>query len=75
MVSRFRYIKFLFCFVLLFRAIPAAYRSSQARVRIGAAAAGLHHTQSNTGSEPQHRPVPQLAVMSDPFNPLSKARE
>ena len=33
-----------FClfFVLLFRAAPAAYRSSQAKGPIGAAAAGLH---------------------------------
>ena len=34
----------------LFRATPAAYGRSQARGRIGAAAAGLHHSHSNTGS-------------------------
>ena len=39
---------FLFC---LFRAAPAAYGGSQARGRIGAVAAGLHHSQSNTGSK------------------------
>uniref|UniRef100_A0A8D2BNR0 Heparan-alpha-glucosaminide N-acetyltransferase n=1 Tax=Sus scrofa TaxID=9823 RepID=A0A8D2BNR0_PIG len=37
---------------LLFRATPATYGSSQARGQIRAAAAGLHHSHSNTGSEP-----------------------
>ena len=36
-----------------FRAAPAAYGSSQARGGIRAAAAGLHHSHSNTGSEPR----------------------
>ena len=36
----------------LFRAAPVAYGSSQARSWIGAAAAGLHHSHSNMGSEP-----------------------
>ena len=35
---------------LLFRAAPLAYGSSQARGPIGAAAAGLCHSQGNTGS-------------------------
>ena len=39
----------LFC---LFRAAPKACGSSQARARIGATAAGLHHSHSNAGSEP-----------------------
>ena len=41
------------CFVLflLFRATPAAYGSSQARGQIRGAAAGLHHSHSNTSSE------------------------
>ena len=39
---------FIYLF-LLFRAAPMAYRGSQARGRIGATAAGLHH--SNLGSE------------------------
>ena len=38
----------LFCL----RAAPVAYGSSQARARIGAAAASLCHSHSNTGSEP-----------------------
>ena len=56
----------LFCFVLLFRAAPAAYGDSQARGLIRAAAAGLHHNHSNTGSKPHLRPTPQLAAMTDP---------
>ena len=34
----------LFCFVFVFRAAPAAYGGSQARGRIRAAAASLHHS-------------------------------
>ena len=40
-----------FCFVLFVRATPTAYRGSQARGRIGAAAASLHHSHSNARSE------------------------
>ena len=40
-------------FCLLFRASLSAYGSSQARSQIRAAAAGLHHSHSNTGSEPR----------------------
>ena len=41
---------FIYLFILLFRAAPTAYESSQARGLIGAAAASLH--QSHAGSEP-----------------------
>ena len=54
---------FFFCF---FRATPAAYGSSQARGRIRAVVAGLHHSHSNMGSEPPLRPIPQLTAMPDP---------
>ena len=37
--------------VLLFRATPSACGRSQARGRMGAVAAGLRHSHSNTGSE------------------------
>ena len=57
----------LFCFPFLFRAVPAAYESSQTRCRIGAAAAGLCHNHSNTGSELYLQPMPQLAAMPDPL--------
>ena len=39
-----------YLFTLLFRATHTAYRSFQARGRIRAAAAGLHHGHSNAGS-------------------------
>ena len=44
-----------FFFFFLFRAAPAAYKTSRARGRIEATAAGLHrsHSHSNVGSEPR----------------------
>ena len=42
---------YLFIYLFIFRATPSANGSSQARGRIGAAAAGLHHSHSNLGSE------------------------
>ena len=50
----------------IFRATPAAYGSSQARGRIGAVAASLHHSHSNSGSEPHLWPTPRLTAMPDP---------
>ena len=41
----------LFLPFLLFRAVPVAYGSSQARDQIGAASAGLCHSHNNAGSE------------------------
>ena len=41
---------FFFFFSLLFRATPATNVSSQARGQIGATAASLYHSHSNTGS-------------------------
>ena len=46
------------------RALPAAYGSSQARGRIGAAAIVQYH--SHTGSEPRLQPIPQLMATRDP---------
>ena len=47
------FVVFFFLVLLLFcRAAPAKYASSQARERIGAVAAGLHHSHSKMGSEP-----------------------
>ena len=40
-----------FFFFCLFRAVPTTYGSYQVRGRIGAAAAGLGHSYSNSGSE------------------------
>ena len=39
---------------------------SQTRGPIGAVAAGLHHSHSNTGSKPCLQPIPQLTAMPDP---------
>ena len=55
----------LFCF-LLFRAAPVAYGGFQARGPIGATAAGLCHSHSNTGSEPHLPPTPQLTATPVP---------
>ena len=41
-----------------FRAAPVAHGSSQARGRIGAVAASLHHSHSNAGSKLCLRPAP-----------------
>ena len=57
---------FFFFFFGLLRVIPAAYRSFQARGQIGATAASLRHSHSNTGSEPCLQFRPQLTVMLDP---------
>ena len=60
-------IYFLFyLFVLLFRAVPAAYGGSKARGQIGAAGAGLHHSHSNAGSELHLQPTPRLLATPDP---------
>ena len=47
-------------------AVHMAYRSSQARGRIGATAAGLCHSNSNSGSEPCLQLTPELTAMPDP---------
>ena len=62
---------FIFC---LFRATLMAHGGSQARGRIGATAAGLHHSHSNARSEPHLRPIPQLTATRI-LNPLSEARD
>ena len=53
-------------FFLFFRAALMAYGHSQARGRIGAAAASLYHSHSNTGLEPRLQPTPQFMVKLDP---------
>ena len=53
-------VSFLFCFVCLFRAAPAAYGSSQARDPIRVEAASIHHSKSNVGSKPHLQPTAQL---------------
>ena len=53
-------------FFLLFRATPTAHGGSQPRDLIGATAASLHHSHSNTGSELRLQPPPQLRATPDP---------
>ena len=65
---------FLLAFCFLFRAAPAANGGSQARGQIGAAAASLHRSHSNVGSELRLH----LYHSSRPcwiLNPLSEARD
>ena len=59
-------ILFYLLFVFFLRAAPWAYGSSQTRGRIGAVAAGLHHSHSKARSELRLRPTPQLMAMLDP---------
>ena len=51
--------------LLVFRAAPRAYVRFQARGHIGATAASLHHSRSNTGSELPLQPIPQLMARPD----------
>ena len=52
------------CF--FFMAVPSAYRSSQAKDLIRAAAAGLNHRHSHLEPELCLQPTPQLTEMLDP---------
>ena len=57
---------FFLSFFLSFWPPPWAYVSSQARGRLGAAAASLRHSHSNDRSEPCLQPTPpQLTAMPD----------
>ena len=56
----------IFFLFFLLRAAPVAYASFQVRGRIGAAAAGLCHSQSNARSELCLQPTLQLTTVPDP---------
>ena len=56
----------LFYLLLFFRAAPTEYGGAQARGLIGAAAAGLWHSQSNSGPKPHLQLTPQLMATPDP---------
>jgi len=64
------YFLFIYLFILffwLFSTAPVAYEGSQARGRIRATAAGLHHSHSNTGSEVRLQPTHSyITAMLDP---------
>ena len=56
----------VFFFFGFFKAVPVAYGVSQARDPVGAVAADLRQSHSNTGSEPCLQPIPQRTVTLDP---------
>ena len=56
------FILFIFCH---FRAALTSYGGSQARDLIGAVAAGLRQSHSNSGSKLSLQPTPQLTAMPD----------
>ena len=49
---------FIYLFIVFSRATPVLYGGSQARSLMGAVAASLHHSYSNTRSELRLRPTP-----------------
>ena len=60
---------FIYLFIVSFafsRVALAAYGGSHARGLVGAVAAGLRHSHSNTGSEPRLRHTPQLTATLNP---------
>ena len=61
----FVFSSFVVVVVAISWAAPTAYGGSQARGRIRAAAAGLHHSHSNAESEPRLQPTPQFTAMPD----------
>ena len=65
---------FLLLFFCLLRATPVAYGGSQAKGLIGATAAGLRQSHSNTRSEPRLQPTTQLTACRI-LKPLSEARD
>ena len=64
-----------FLFVCFYTAVPAAYGHSQARGRIGAAAASIRHSHSNARSEPCQRLNSAAHSNTRSFNPLSETRD
>ena len=57
---------FSFFFLFFLRTAPVAFGGSQARGRIRAAVAGLHHRHSNARSEMLLQSTPQLTATLDP---------
>ena len=58
MIKLFYLFIYLFICLFIFTAAPAAYRNSRVRGRIGAAATGLRHSHSNSGSKLCLQPSP-----------------
>ena len=55
-----------FSFFVFSRPTPVAYAGSQAMGPIGPIAASLHHSHSNSGSDPHLQPTPQFMATPDP---------
>ena len=66
---------FFFFFFCLFRASPTAHGGSQARSRIGAIAASIHHSHSNVGFRATSATYTTAHNNAGSFDPLSKARD
>ena len=64
--AEFLFIFKIVLFYFIFRAAPPAHGGSQARGRIRATGADLHHSHSNSGSEPRLRRTPQHITTPDP---------
>ena len=64
--ARTAFLSFFLCLFAISWIAPTAYGGSQARGPIGAVAASLHQSHSNSGSEPSLQPTPQLTAMPDP---------
>ena len=62
----FQFLNLIFLFCLPFRAARNSYGSSQTRGPIGAVAAGLYQSHSNTRSEPRLQPAPQITATLEP---------
>ena len=56
---------FFFSYFCLFRAVPVAYRNSQARGQMGATAARLHHSYTNAVFQSHLQAILQLTAMPD----------
>ena len=57
---------FFVCLFVFSRVAPEAYGGSQAKGLIRAIATGLHHSHSNTRSEPHLLPISQRTAMPHP---------
>ena len=57
---------FFFVFLSFLGPLPQHMEVPRAGRLIGAVAAGLHQSHSNTVSEPHLQPTPQLMAMLDP---------
>lgn len=60
-------VSFLCVALTLFVFLQLHLQHMEAKSQIGAAAAGLHHSHGNAGSDPHLWPAPLLLAMLDPY--------